>query len=305
MCYIRSMESITERLSEVFAELGFDPFEVHDLTLVSRRHGSRLYRLRYNHRSYVLKWQAEGGTTEPHAYQLLESLRVPTLTLYARTEDAVLVEDLDSSTTWRPARERDTAYAETGRAVADWYLLLHLAGQDLVARGAPQWLTWEWDSLSPDSVRKLGHDLDLPHLPLWETAARHVTALKEAAQELKLTLTYNDFHWSNLALSQHGPQRALMFDFHLLGIGLAASDHRNVSSGLGPAAQRAFSEAYGPPDPRQQLLDDALSPLADLQVAVASASFPPWARALLDDIQSGRLEKKLHRAVGGQSPESS
>jgi len=299
------MDSITERLSEVFAELGFDPLEVRNLALISRRHRSRLYRFRYDDRTYILKWQEDGDTIEPRAYALLRSLRVPTLSTYGHTEHAVLLEDVAASTAWRPAHERDIAYAETGRAVAEWYQFLHLAGQDLLAHGAPEWLTWEWDSLSPDSVRKLGRDLDLPHLPLWETAARHVTALKEAARQLILTLTYNDFHWSNLALSQRGPQRALMFDFHLLGIGLAASDCRNVASGLGPTARQAFQEAYGPVDPRQQLLDEALSPLAALQEALARPSFPPWARAILDDIQSGRLEKKLHRAIGGQSPGSS
>ncbi len=284
----------------MLAELGLDPLEVRDLALVGRRHGSRLYRLRAEDRSYVLKWQEEGETIEPRAYELLQSLRVPTLGVHARTESALLLEDLEGSILWRPAHERDVAYAETGQALAVWYQFLHLAGRGLVARGAQEWLRWEWEQLTPDSVLELGRDLELPHNPLWEMAARHVSALKEEARGLGLTLTYNDFHWSNLALSRQGPLRAVVFDYHLLGIGLPWSDCRNVCSGLGPTAQQAFQAAYGPADTRERVLDSILAPLADLQEAVARPSFPPWARALVDDVQSGRLGKSLERALASE-----
>ncbi|MFO8034383.1 MAG: hypothetical protein R6U88_04360, partial [Candidatus Bipolaricaulota bacterium] len=198
---------------------------------------------------------------------------------------------------WRPAQERDVAYTETGQALAVWYQFLHLAGRELVARGAPEWLRWEWEPLTPDSVRRLRQDLELPHNPLWETAARYLPALKEAARALTMTLNYNDFHWSNLALSRQGPLRAVVFDYHLLGIGLPWSDCRNVCSGLARPAQQAFQAAYGPPDPKERVLDDILAPLAALQTAVARPTFPRWARSLLDDVESGRLEKKLHRAI--------
>ncbi len=280
----------------MLAELGLDPLEVRDLALVGRRHGSRLYRLRAEDRSYILKWQAEGETIEPQAYELLQSLRVPTLAVHARTESALLLEDLESSLLWRPAHERDVAYAETGQALAVWYQFLHLAGRDLVSQGAPEWLRWKWEPLTADSVRRLGRDLELSENPLWEAAARHLPALKEAAQRLTMTLTYNDFHWSNLALSRQHPLRAVVFDYHLLGIGLPWSDCRNVCSGLGPTAQQAFQSAYGPTDPQERVLDDILAPLAALQEAVARPSFPRWARVLLDDVESGRLQKALERA---------
>lgn len=291
------MADTGRRLTQVLATLGLDPLEVRDLALLGRRHGSRLYRLRYNRRSYILKWQVDGETIEPRAYALLKELRVPTLTAYAQTEHAVLLEDLNESPVWRPAEERDTAYAQTGRALADWYEYLHLAGRDLAGDVPPDWLHWGWKALTPNAVRQLGHAMELPHNPLWEIAARHLPALKEAAQELPMTLNHNDFHWSNVALSRQGPPRAVVFNYHLLGIGLAWSDCRNVCAGLGLPAKAAFEEAYGHNDPRERLIDAALSPLADLHAALIRSQFPPWARAIVDEVESGRLQRAVERAV--------
>ncbi len=292
-----TMDNIADQLARVLGELGLNPMEVRDLAVISRRHGSRLYRLRADGRNLVLKWQAEGKTIEPRAYELLKGLRVPTLPFYARTDNAVLLENLEHSPTWRLASERDISYAQTGQALAEWYQFLHLAGRDLVSQGAPEWLRWEWEPLTADSVRRLGRELELSQNPLWEAAARHVSTLKQKARQFPLTLNYNDFHWSNLALSRQGPTRAIVFDYHLLGIGLRWSDCRNVCSGLGPAAEEAFLAAYGPIDQRERALDSALAPLAGLQAALWHSSFPPWARAILDDVESGRLQKALQRAI--------
>lgn len=292
-----SMADMAGWLSGVLAMLGLDPMEVRDLTLLSRRHGSRLYRLRFNRQSYMLKWQVEGDTIEPRAYALFKELRVPTLTVHAQTEHAVLLEDLNESPLWDLAEERDTAYAKTGRVLADWYEHLHLAGRDLTADDPPDWLHWQWEALTPDVVRQLGQTLELPHNPLWEIAARHLPALKEAAEELPITLNHNNFHWSNVALSRQGSPRAVVFDYRLLGIGLAWSDCRNVCSGLGLPARAAFEEAYGHNNPRERLIDAALSPLADLHIALARSQFPPWARALVDEVESGRIRRAVERAV--------
>lgn len=47
--------------------------------------------------------------------------------------------------------------------------------------------------------------------------------------------------------------RAVVYDYHLLGIGLAYSDCRNVAGSLGERVQSAFWEAYGSVDEREAL----------------------------------------------------
>ncbi|NHB84312.1 hypothetical protein G7085_06035 [Tessaracoccus sp. HDW20] len=50
---------------------------------------------------------------------------------------------------------------------------------------------------------------------------------------MPLTLTHNDFWFTNLAVFWDGSS-ALLYDYNLTGMGLRASDLRNVTLGLTP-----------------------------------------------------------------------
>lgn len=285
-------------LERVLRGLGVDPSTVRDLEVIARSEAGRLYRMRVHGQRYVVKWFLQDGALEPRAYDLLRELRVPTLPLFASTPHALLLEDLEASPTWKLAEERDVEQRDVGRAVAEWYQFLHLAGRSLVKRGVPDWLRWEWGALTPEGVLQVGQALGMEENPVWQVAADHLDALCSLAQRLPATLNYNDFHWTNLALSRRPPVRAVVFDYHLLGIGLAWSDCRNVLSSLGPAAREAFLDAYGPTDPRERVLDEPLSVLHSLQVAAARPTFPRWAAPCRDEARSGRLLVALERAMG-------
>ena len=61
--------------------------------------------------------------------------------------------------------------------------------------------------------------------PGGSTLADNIDRIRNAAITSAETLTYNDFHWTNLALSRNvEPIRAVVFDYHLLGLGLRYSD---------------------------------------------------------------------------------
>ncbi|MBC7220589.1 hypothetical protein H5T55_03855 [Candidatus Bipolaricaulota bacterium] len=284
-------------LEAVVRELGLDPREVRVLEAISRSETSRLYRLKIGTATRILKCSLESDPLEPKAYELLGTLRVPTLPVYDRTPSAVLLEDLERSPSWRLAGERDVASREAGKAVAEWYQFFHIAGRDLVKRGPPDWLHWEWDDLTPEGILRAGEVLEMEENPVWEYAARHLEALRARARELPITLNYNDFHWTNLALSRQPPLRAIVFDYHLLGIGLAWSDVRNVTHSLGPAAREGFLGAYGPTRPEERILDDPLSVLHALQIATARPTIPRWAMESVNRARSGALLAALERAV--------
>jgi hypothetical protein len=118
-------------------------------------------------------------------------------------------------------------------------------------------------------------------------------------RSLPETLNYNDFHWTNLALSRRSvpSPRAVVYDYHLLGIGLRYSDCRNVVGSLGDRAASAFWEAYGPVDEREKLLDEPTSVLYALMVALRQPEFPDWAQGCLRKARNGELQKSLHRAL--------
>ncbi len=315
--------------------LGLDPAAVVAVELIHERHGNRLYRVRLDERrgpgpggarTYVLKWfgepvtgesglaepgpaepgPAEPGPAEPgpaaeiHAYELLRHLGIPTLPVHGLSPRAILLEDLDASPVWRRATEEDVLDAATGVAVAQWYRAFHAAGRRVVTdpAGPPGFLKREVDELNPEVIRDMGRRLGLPDLPVWRLAAYHIETFKAAMRALPETLNYNDFYWTNLALARPGrPPAAIIYDYHLVGIGLPYSDCRNVAGSLGEPAGSAFWEAYGPVDERQRLLDEPTSTLYSLLAAMRLPRFPRWGESSLEEARSGRLGLSIRLAL--------
>ena len=282
--------------------LGLNPRRITQIALMNQRHGHRICRLEYGEQSFVLKWLAESRHgDEVRAYALLREHSVPTLPVYGWTENALLLEDLSTSPTWRLAEEGDVECPETGVAVAEWYRMLHAAGHKIVndAEGPPGFLEREADALSPTNVLVIGRRLGLTFNPVWQLASEHIEALKVAMRSLSETLNYNDFHWTNLALSRRGVPRlvAIVYDYGLLGIGPRFSDCRNVTGSLGERARAAFWEAYGPVDERECILDEPVSVLYSLWHAVQQPRFPTWADGLVKVVRCGELEAKIRRAL--------
>ena len=269
------------------------------IVLLNRKDDHALYRVTLAGSSYLMKWFTEARSSEIAAYRLLQQYGVPTLPLQGKSEQALLLEDLESSAAWRLATAEDCECEEIGRAVATWYTALHTAGLCMVREGIPAFLTREVDMLTSASVLATGERLGLAHLPVWRFAADHLERLKQAFRAYPETLNYNDAHWSNLVLSRAEPLRAIVFDYHLLGIGPVYCDIRNVCGSLGERARAAFREAYGAVDERIALLDAPLSQLYSLQVAAKLLHLPGWAKGCVQRVVSGELEKQLREAVNG------
>ena len=284
------------------ATLGLDPSTVTATTLLRQQHGHHLYRLTTGPASYILKWFDDPTTaTEIRAYDLLTRLGVPTLPVHGQSANALLLADLDAGQQWRLATAADTRLAATGAAVAEWYQLLHPAGQTLLSTAPPpDWLPpRESDTLQPAHILAIGQRLQLAHLPVWRLAAEYLAPLQQAVRALPTTLTYNDFHWTNLALSRPPTpgQRAIIFDYHLLSLGIRYSDYRNVCSSLNGPALATFQATYGPVDERERILDEPLGTLYGLHEALRRPQLPRWALDLVDEATSGRLASKLQRAL--------
>ena len=259
-----------------------------------------LYRIECGGQSLVLKWfGCPAEAIEVRAYALLERLGVPTLPIRGRTDDALLLEDLAVGPTWRLAEEADVARSETGAAVAEWYLALHAAGREMLDSpdGAPDFLEREAGALDPAAVLATGRKLGLEANRVWRLAADHIEALKAAMRALPETLSYNDFHWTNLALTRAAPLRAIVYDHHLLGIGPAASDCRNVVGSLRGEAASTFWETYGPVDEREVILDAPVADLCALSVAVQRPRRPRWAEPLVRQARDGELARSLRKAL--------
>ncbi len=282
--------------------LGIDPKKVRRIELIHQKHGNRLYRVYSNTKSSILKlFKDAAETTEIQSYELLQRLKVPTLALHGWTQKALLLEDLTGSPSWRMAKEDDLTRPETGRAIAKWYQAFHSAGRKLLnqKKGAPSFLKREVDELNPYTIQEIGKNLGLAHNPVWKLAADNIERIKKAMRSLPETLNYNDFYWTNLALSRSEEEdlKAVVYDYHLLGIGLAYSDCRNVTGSLKGEARSSFWQTYDPIDEREKLLDKASAPLYGLFAALLLPTFPEWAQGCLHEAKNGEIERSLRRAL--------
>lgn len=287
---------------EILRMMGIGPAEIVAVDTLSTRHGHLVWRITTPRRSYVLKWlPEEPARSEVGGYLLLRQLGVSTLPLYGHTGQALLLEDLTHSDVWRLATEQDMDEPRVGRAVARWYRTFHEAGEAFLARvsSVPTFLTRETDALDGASILRAAQVLALSDHPVWDLVMAHVALLRAATERLSVTLNYNDFYWTNLALSsqRQGSLEAVVFDYHLLGIGMRYCDCRNVTGSLGKRAAAAFWEVYGPPDPREVVLDRPLATLFGLVAASRLPDIPRWAEACRQQVLDGRLARDVAAAV--------
>lgn len=285
---------------QLFHDLGGDAASIRQIETLSPQHGHAIWRIVTPPRSFILKWLPEGSAgVEIASYALLRRLGVVTLSLYGSTAQALLLEDLTDSPVWRLAAPADVARPEVGQAVARWYRGFHAAGARLLGQGErPDFLIGEVEELTAAGLRAAGHKLGLAGYPVWERACSQIELLKQAAARLGFTLNYNDFHWTNLALSrQQTPPEAIVFDYHLLGVGMRFSDCRNVAGSLAGPAVHAFWQDYGPIDAREEVLDRPLAALYALLAASRLHLFPAWAASSREQVHTGALERDLAAAV--------
>jgi len=293
-------ESFTLIPKPDLAALGICYSDFKTSELLRNKAGHIVCRVKTRRGWHVLKWFDTPDALEPRIYTLLETWGIPTLPVHARTDRALLLEDLEHSRAWRTAGEADMSRAETGVAVAEWYRSLHRAGSEalkhpeLLPAGLHAWV----EELSGETLRLAGSRLGLSGKPAWETALHSLEALKARARLCPQTFNYEDFAQENLALSRgKGPLRAVIFDYDCFTLGAAYSDWRNVTSSLEGAARDAFAEAYGLVSEAERRLDTPLAALFGLLMASRRANVPAWARPLLEDVENGALECSIQIAL--------
>jgi hypothetical protein len=270
-----------------------------------RDRGDRaVYRVHTDGASYVLKRFRDvevDRPLEPQVYTLLQTWGVPTLPVRARTEDTLLLEDLDASPVWRQVLASDLDVAETGWAVAKWYLSLHQVGHRCLAdpAGAPSCLSCWVDEITRPALHEVGQALALTRCPGWGLVIDGAPLLCVAYKSFPLTFNYHDFALENLALTRddQSRRRAVVYDYDHFRIGTAYSDWRNVVFSLRGASLEGFKSAYGAVSEAQRVFDEPLSEIYVLLVAARRQKLPDFARPSLDAAKSGVLAHQVRRAL--------
>lgn len=278
--------------------LSIDPAELKAVEVLSQSETHSVCRLTMPYGSFILKWFDSPATSvEPQVYQLLKKQGVATLPVYKITSQAILLEDLQCSPDWRQALPADLGRAETGTAIAVWYLKLHRAGVEALSdASAPSFLLPWINEISVPALYTAGTIFGFESRPDWISVLENVEAVKSKYLALSQTFNYNDFAAENLALSARS-QQALVFDYDCFTTGAAASDWRNVTKALSGAARPAFKEAYGHVDAMALLLDSPLDILYGLVNASRRPNLPGWALSLIEAVIDGDLERSFSRAL--------
>ena len=226
-------------------------------------------------------------------YQTLISLEVPTLKVIAHTNCSILLEDIEKSI-YRLGIPEDMNNPKITAAIAKWYKTLHEKGRKYANLHQ---LYDECDCITSENINIVIEVTGTRDLHIWHIINVNFDKIKSAAMKMPRTLTYNDFYYTNLAVTRD-ETTAIMYDYNMLGKGYVYGDIRNVCSSLGnDDAKMAFKSAYGTFDESEVVLDEIICTLQTLIVACEREVFPSWATDSLATVKDGRLLTAVERFI--------
>ena len=271
----------------------FQKLDLHVETaeLIRSKAGVSVYRLEASGKKLVLKmFLNPEDRREISNYRLLGELGIPTLPVLGYTEEAILLLDVNASEKYRLGMEEDLQDVQVAEAIAKWYRRLHDTGRQYLTRNSVS-LYDETDVITVENMVRAAEMTDTIDNPLWNVVKDNFDDMKKKIAKLPRTLTYNDFYWDNLIVSKDKTE-AFMFDYNLMGVGMAYGDVRNVISAMGKEAAKAFCDAYGVDGlDEEKLADDFLAHMVTLCAGSQREVFPAWAGESLEKLKSGKLLK--------------
>lgn len=266
------------------------------LSLIRQKDGVAVWRVSTDIESYIMKYFDKlEYRREITNYQILTSLGIPTLKIIAYTNRSLLMKDIEHSA-FRLGTVEDINDPKIAVLIADWYKKLHDNGREY-ANTYP--LYDECDCLTIENIKVIQNKTNTGDFSVWQMIEENFQTIQSAAASLPRTLTYNDFHYTNLTVARDDSS-ALMFDYNMLGKGYVYADIRNVCGHLGNEETRAaFLSAYGGFDEKEIIVDNVVCPLEALHIACERKNFPDWGNHLLAMVKDGRLQSAVEKLLEG------
>lgn len=262
-------------------------------SLIQSKAGISLYRVESEEKKLILKvFEKYEDAREIDNYLMLSKLEIPTLPLLDYTKNAILLPDVDAHNNYRLGKESDLSDPQVARAIAKWYKALHKRGSVYLS-GRKKSMYDESDMFTVDNMKLIAEKTGSTGNALWQAITDHYSMIRRRIDALPRTLVYNDFYYTNLIVARDH-SCAFMFDYNLLGKGIAYGDIRNVTSSLTPEAAEAFIEEYGDDIAEEQKKADSfIAPLVTLVNACRYESFPSWAKASLEELENGDILRHM------------
>ena len=205
------------------------------------------------------------------------------------------MEDVEHSS-YRLGTIEDINNPQIAVLIARWYKMLHENGRKCVSTHS---LYDECDCLTIENIRAIRDKTGTSEIPAWKLIEGNFVQIKSFAVNFPRTLTYNDFHYTNLVVARDDTS-ALVFDYNMLGKGYVYADIRNVTTHMdSKEARTAFLSEYGKFDEKEKIVDDVICPLISLHIACQRKNFPDWGNILLAGVKDGRLQAAVGKLLEG------
>jgi len=275
--------------------LGLKKENCSNISIISKKHGNMVYGLKYDNKNYVLKCYTNENNREVKFYELLKTLKIPTLRIITSCESAILIESIDYSLDKRIAKEKDLEDENIIISLAHWYKDFHDKGREYIKHnGVESFFLDEISYITQESLETLTHMYKLIDAPGWKLVINGYQDIISYCKRLPQTFNYNDFSHLNMVISKNS---VFMYDFHLMGYGMAYSDIRNVLTALDENSKNIFLEHYGNYNEEEKILDDPISILVALCISLNFKTRPSWARGLVQSVFSGEFLFKFKNAL--------
>lgn len=280
-------EKIFENAKAELKKLGI---KADSLEEIREKDGIALLRIKTGRKSFVFKYiENEKFQRETEIYEILSSLEVETIKVFAMTEKSILMEDIAESEKFRLGTKEDMSDPEVAKALAKWYRNLHFTGYGYVEEYGKD-LYSENALITKENLAFVKTKTGTKNLPVWKIIEENFAKIKSAIESERKTFNYNDFYYANLVVAKD-KSKAFMFDYNLFGKGPAYSDINNVCWSLSEEAKTAFLNEYGEIDEREKIIEEAAMVLVSLFFACKREEFPDWGAELLEELKGDYIKK--------------
>lgn len=280
-------EKIFENAKAELKKLGI---KADSLEEIREKDGIALLRIKTGRKSFVFKYiENEKFQRETEIYEILSSLEVETIKVFAMTEKSILMEDIAESEKFRLGTKEDMSDPEVAKALAKWYRNLHFTGYGYVEEYGKD-LYSENALITKENLAFVKTKTGTKNLPVWKIIEENFAKIKSAIESERKTFNYNDFYYANLVVAKD-KSKAFMFDYNLFGKGPAYSDINNVCWSLSEEAKTVFLNEYGEIDEREKIIEEAAMVLVSLFFACKREEFPDWGAELLEELKGDYIKK--------------
>jgi len=268
--------------------MNIDPTSIE---IIRNKDGVQTFRVSENGKHYFLKYfEKLEFRREIANYKILRDLNIPTISVIGFTDSSLLLEDINYSK-YRLCTEEDLHNFEIIKLISKWYKKLHINGFNYSHKNN---LYSELDLFSRENLKFLLDNNDIEQIPILEVIYKKYDFFRNHINSLEATLTYNDFHYSNIAISRD-MSSVIIFDYNFLGRGCISSDIYNVLWQLkNNELKRIFLNEYGEINQSERAIIDIVNPIIGLFIAHQKIKFPCWGNQLLDTLSSYNYYKMVN-----------